>query len=206
MVPVVVILLSDHADAPALAALRALGYAVLDPAAAPAEEGCQVVRGRPATVALAAAQHPGAALLALAEDPGRGPVTALLDAGAHGVALAGASPAVLAAAVEAVVAGLVVVPRAARAAVRRPVFTARQKQVLSLLVLGSSNADIASRLFLSESTVKMHLSAIFALLGVRSRKEAVDAILDPAAGLGTGILGLAASATPQEGYGTPVVE
>jgi DNA-binding NarL/FixJ family response regulator len=62
--------------------------------------------------------------------------------------------------------------------------------VLGLVVMGYMNSQIAAQLFLAESTVKSHLSSAFGKLGVRSRNEAVSVILDPARGLGTGILGL----------------
>jgi predicted transcriptional regulator len=52
------------------------------------------------------------------------------------------------------------------------------------------NSQIAERLFLSESTVKSHLSSAFGKLGVRSRNEAVNLILDSERGLGMGILAL----------------
>ena len=50
--------------------------------------------------------------------------------------------------------------------------TNRQREVLELVVEGLSNAEIASRLYLSESTVKQHLRAAYKLLGVHNRTEA----------------------------------
>lgn len=41
-----------------------------------------------------------------------------------------------------------------------------------MLAEGESNADIGRRLFLGETTVKSHVSAIFEKLGVRNRVEA----------------------------------
>ena len=54
-----------------------------------------------------------------------------------------------------------------------PVFTARQSEVLRLLCTGRPNKVIARDLGLSENTVRVHVSAIFALLGVNSRSTAL---------------------------------
>ena len=70
----------------------------------------------------------------------------------------------------------------------RPTFSPRQKQVLSMVVMGFTNAKIAKTLGVEESTVKSHLFSAFKKLGVRSRKEAAAAILDPRSGIGSGIL------------------
>jgi DNA-binding CsgD family transcriptional regulator len=53
--------------------------------------------------------------------------------------------------------------------------TARQLDVLALLVDGLSNADIAARLVISRKTADHHVSAILGKLDVRSRGEAVAA-------------------------------
>ena len=50
--------------------------------------------------------------------------------------------------------------------------TARQLDVLGLLVDGLSNAEIATRLVISQKTADHHVSAILAKLDVRSRGEA----------------------------------
>ncbi len=52
-------------------------------------------------------------------------------------------------------------------------FTSRQLDVLRQLKQGRSNKEIARELGLSEGTVKIHLAAIFRLLGARNRTEAV---------------------------------
>jgi NarL family two-component system response regulator LiaR len=51
--------------------------------------------------------------------------------------------------------------------------TSREKEILALMVEGLSNADIAARLIVSQSTVKFHVSNILSKLGVASRTEAV---------------------------------
>ena len=51
--------------------------------------------------------------------------------------------------------------------------TAREHEVLLLMVEGLNNTQIASRLTVSPSTIKSHVSSILAKLGVTSRTEAV---------------------------------
>lgn len=50
--------------------------------------------------------------------------------------------------------------------------TEREIEVLKLLARGLNNSDIADRLFLSEGTVRNHVSAILAKLGVTDRTQA----------------------------------
>lgn len=54
-----------------------------------------------------------------------------------------------------------------------PALTARQLEVLSLLCTGKPNKVIARDLGLSENTVRVHVAAIFAQLGVNSRSAAL---------------------------------
>lgn len=53
--------------------------------------------------------------------------------------------------------------------------TGREQEVLQLIGQGLANKMIADRLHISEHTVKFHVSAIYAKLGVASRTEAVRA-------------------------------
>ncbi|MEV6285749.1 response regulator transcription factor [Kribbella sp. NPDC051770] len=71
-------------------------------------------------------------------------------------------------------------------AVRTPAaspLAAREREVLALVAKGTSNREIARELFISEATVKTHLSHLFTKLGVTDRAAAV------AKGYEQGILG-----------------
>lgn len=111
-----------------------------------------------------------------------------LAAGLDALVLARDVEVCLGLAVENAMCGQIALPRELSTAVARPTLSVREKQTLALVVMGFSNAEIAQKLFVSESTVKSHLSSAFDRLGVRSRREAAALILDPDRGLGAGIL------------------
>lgn len=58
----------------------------------------------------------------------------------------------------------------------------REHEVMALLAQGRSNAQIAASLFLSEKTVRNHVTHIFEKLGVRSRAEAIVLLRDAGGG------------------------
>jgi DNA-binding NarL/FixJ family response regulator len=112
-----------------------------------------------------------------------------LSAGASGFMLKDAPPARLAEAVRTVAAGDALlapavtkrmierfVKRPPTERVRRERFaelTDRELEVLRLLSRGLSNAEIGTELYLSEATVKTHVSRVLQKLGVRDRVQAV---------------------------------
>jgi DNA-binding NarL/FixJ family response regulator len=71
---------------------------------------------------------------------------------------------------------------AVRAPANEPL-SAREREVLALVAKGTSNREIARVLFISEATVKTHLTHLYAKLGVKDRAAAV------AVGYDRGILG-----------------
>lgn len=122
-------------------------------------------------------------IVAVARDPRGVLARPALNAGADALVSEHAATDALGAAVRAVRAGFVCVPRDSRRLLAKPTFSHREKEVLALLVAGMTNRQIAGRLYLSESTVKTHVTSAFTKLGVHSRKEAAAVVLDPAEGL-----------------------
>ncbi|GGR41035.1 response regulator [Streptomyces roseolus] len=116
-----------------------------------------------------------------------------IEAGATGYLLKDAPREELFAAVRAAAEGRTVLSPAVAtrlvSAVRRPVepvvdtLSAREREILVLVARGTSNRAIAAELFISEATVKTHLTHIYAKLAVKDRAAAV------AAGYDRGILG-----------------
>jgi DNA-binding NarL/FixJ family response regulator len=136
------------------------------------------------------AQAPHAAIVLVLERSGNGDVAKAVAAGANGILSADRIEEAAAATVRAAVSGQLVIPGESPQDVRHRALTMREKQILRLVVIGLTNGQIASKLFLAESTVKSHLSSAFTKLRVSSRNEAVTLILDPERGRSLGILGI----------------
>jgi DNA-binding NarL/FixJ family response regulator len=133
-------------------------------------------------------RYPGCVLVLVVERAGAGEVRRALQAGAHAVVTASSVESALVPSIGAALAGQIAIPARAGADGAPKLLTTREKQILGLVVMGMSNAEIAAKLFLAESTVKSHLSSAFVKLGVSSRSEATAVILDPRSGAGLGIL------------------
>lgn len=107
-----------------------------------------------------------------------------LQAGARGYLLKDAPPDELFAGVRATSrAETVLAPSVAATLVRRSApgsttITEREVEVLELLSRGLGNKEMARELFVSEATVKSHLSHIYTKLGVDTRAGAVAAAID----------------------------
>jgi len=104
-----------------------------------------------------------------------------VEAGAAGYLLKDAAPEAIIDAVRLAAAGGTVLDAqqeqrvVATMRTRRAELSPREREVLTLLVSGRSNRDIARELFLSEATVKTHLIHLYDKLGVDSRTAAVAA-------------------------------
>lgn len=107
-------------------------------------------------------------------------VFAAIQAGAAGYLLKDVEPDALANAIRDVHAGQAVLhPDAAARLMHRTAtpaagadLTPRERDVLRLLAEGFANKEIAKRLFVSEKTVKTHVSSILQKLGVQDRTQA----------------------------------
>jgi DNA-binding NarL/FixJ family response regulator len=111
-----------------------------------------------------------------------------LQAGASGFLIKNAPPEELLQAVRVVAAGEALlapsvtrrmIQQFARRTVRPDVgarlesLTQREREVLAMLARGMSNAELAAELFVSEGTIKTHVSSLLSKLGLRDRVQAV---------------------------------
>jgi len=138
-----------------------------------------------ATVRALRERHPELRVLVLTTFDTERDVVSAIEAGATGYLLKDTPRERLFPAIQAAARGeTVLAPAVATRLVsrmRRPAeeaLTAREVEVLELVARGSSNADIAAALFISEATVKTHLVHAFGKLGVSDRTAAVTAALE----------------------------
>ncbi len=123
---------------------------------------------------------PGTRVLVLSSYADDAQVFAAMQAGAAGYLLKDVQPEELAEAIRKVHQGLPVLhPEVARRLMHHAGgppqlvdFTARERDVLRLMAEGFANKEIARRLFISEKTVKTHVSHILQKLGVSDRTQA----------------------------------
>jgi DNA-binding NarL/FixJ family response regulator len=154
-----------------------------------------VLGGLEATRQIVAA-HPGIGILILTTFADEASAIDVLRAGARGYLTKDADRADVAAAIRAVAQGHTTLsadiggrifaasdsPAVADAAAVTPVettlaatynLTPRELEVLALIGDGLNNTEIAGRLYVGVATVKTHINAIFAKLGVRDRAQAI---------------------------------
>jgi len=142
-----------------------------------------------AEIELALKAHPGTPLLVvLPADTSGARLRRAVRLGVCGVVTADRLQEALAPTAAALLAGQLVVPPQVRRQLAPTPLSHREKQVLNLVVAGYTNRQIADALYLSESTVKTHVSSAFAKLDARSRAEAAAIVLDPEDGRGLGVL------------------
>ena len=119
---------------------------------------------------------PDAGIVVLVPAATRGDTRGLLEAGADALVLEGEGKQVLTAAVRSASLGQISIPRSFRECLDRPSLSHREMQIIALVAVGWTNAQVAQRLHLSENTIKAHLSSVFRRLGVSSRRKAAAAV------------------------------
>jgi DNA-binding NarL/FixJ family response regulator len=132
-----------------------------------------------------AAERPAARVIALTTYADEPTVLGALRAGARGFLTKDAGAEELQHAIEAVARGEAALDRAVQHHVVAAVaeapearalpdgLTPREAEVLALIADGLSNGEIATRLVVSQATVKTHVNHVFAKTGVRDRAQAV---------------------------------
>jgi DNA-binding NarL/FixJ family response regulator len=134
-------------------------------------------------------RHPQVAVLVLTMLEDDASVVSAMQAGARGYLLKEANRADIGRALEAVAAGEIIFGPSVAARVLTlfsattavqqpgqpafPELTDREQEILELVARGLTNPAIASRLYLSEKTVRNHVSNVFAKLHVTDRAAAV---------------------------------
>jgi len=128
---------------------------------------------------LATERHPEMKAIVLSMYDDAGHIDAAFDAGAHAYVLKTAHPDDLTSAVRQAFQHSIFFASARRASAvvpapleEPPGLTRRELEILQLVAEGHSNAQLARMLWVTEQTVKFHLSNIYRKLGVANRTEA----------------------------------
>jgi DNA-binding NarL/FixJ family response regulator len=139
-------------------------------------------------VAEAVAAANGAPVVIISGMAAPNDVCACITAGAKGFLPKTLDAAMLAAALNMIVLGGTYIPAEFAGAGSRPAagpgpadgrdLSARELEVLTLLVSGASNKEIARELSIQEVTVKLHATRLFSKLGVKNRSQAAVKAID----------------------------
>jgi DNA-binding NarL/FixJ family response regulator len=149
------------------------------------QEGCLQGMGRIREL------YPDVPLLVLGSQLDLGLAWTTLKEGADGFVHAMMHPAQLLRAVEVVQKGELAAPRqllrwyllSQNENPKIGELSARKREILEMVVEGLSNAEIAGRLYLSESTIKQHLRGAYKELGVQNRTQAAKTMRERAGGV-----------------------
>ncbi len=131
--------------------------------------------------------QPQLPVLALTSHSERSLITRLIEAGVQGYCLKGIAPELLILAVRSVAAGASWWDRTATAEIRATILnpggerlsqqamslTNREREILTLIVAGKIDRDIAQTLYIAPATVRVHVHAILHKLGARDRSHAI---------------------------------
>jgi len=121
--------------------------------------------------------YPEIPVIILTSDSGIDTITAAFENNARGFVVKGESPHILVNAVRTVLSGGTHIPEVPGVILppNRPdnPLSPRKLDVLRLLLEGLPNKTIATRLGLSENTIKVHIAGIYAELNVHNRVQAV---------------------------------
>jgi DNA-binding NarL/FixJ family response regulator len=114
----------------------------------------------------------------------------VVEAGAHAAIAKTVEPMTLGLLVREICAGTVyhafdLGTRTPRSSAAHPDLTKRELEILQMVAGGASNGSIAGRLWVTEQTIKFHLSNVYRKLGVANRTEAshyahVNQLIEPA--------------------------
>jgi DNA-binding NarL/FixJ family response regulator len=119
---------------------------------------------------------PGIVILTAYTDPAR--AVAALRNGVLGYVRKDSEPEILLAAVRAAAAGQIYLDKQTAQSLEDDspdiALSLREQQVLEQLTIGGTNREIATTLFISEETVKSHVSNILSKLGLENRTQAIS--------------------------------